>query len=62
MKISTKHTEAGAQPAFHFGGEIFNKFHSMTSSCFLNRGTTFSQTVTDKVLLATFPKMKTFQF
>jgi len=38
------------------------KFHSKTSSCLLNRGTTFSQTVTDKVLFTTFPKMRTFQF
>jgi len=36
----------GAQPAVRFGGEIFMKFHSMTSSCLFNRGTTFSQTVT----------------
>jgi len=28
------------------GGAIFMKFHSMTSSCLFNRGTTFSQTVT----------------
>jgi len=38
------------------------KFHLMTSSCLLYRGTIFSQTVTDKVLFVTFPKMKTFQF
>jgi len=38
------------------------KIDSITSSCLFNRGTTFSQTVTDKVLLATFPKMRTFQF
>jgi len=37
-------------------------FHSMTSSCLFNRGTTFSQTVTDKFLFATFPKMRTLQF
>jgi len=36
----------GAQPALHFGGAIFMKFHSMTSSCLFNRGTTLSQTVT----------------
>jgi len=30
----------------------------MTSSCLFNRGTTFSQTITDKVLFATFPKMR----
>jgi len=28
------------------GGEMFMKFHSMTSSCLFNRGTTFSQAVT----------------
>jgi len=28
------------------GGAIFMKFHSMTSSCLFNGGTTFSQTVT----------------
>jgi len=44
------------------GGGFFMKFHSMTSSCFFNRGTTFSQTVTDKFFFATFPKMRTFQF
>ena len=37
----------GAQPALHFGGGgSFMKFHSMTSSCLFNRGTSFSQTVT----------------
>jgi len=34
----------GAQPALHFGGAIFIKFHSMTSSCLFNRDTNFSQT------------------
>ena len=54
---------AGAQPALHFGwGAIFMKFYSMTSSCLFNRGTNFSQTVIDKVLFATFPKIRTFQF
>jgi len=38
------------------------KFHSLASSCLFNRGTTFSQTITDKVLFATFPKIRTFQF
>jgi len=38
------------------------KFHSMTSSCLINRVTTFSQTVTDEILFAAFPKMRTFQF
>ena len=51
-----------AQPALHFGGgAIFMNFYSMTPSwCLLNRDTTFSQAVTDKVLFATFPKMITF--
>jgi len=40
-------SRSGAQPALYFGGEIFMKFHSMTSSCLFNRGTTFSQTVTN---------------
>ena len=35
---------AGVQPALHFGGAIFMKFHLMTSSCLFNRGTNFSQT------------------
>jgi len=43
-------------------GAIFMKFHSMTSSCLFNSGTNFSQTVTDEVLFATFPKMRTFSF
>jgi len=38
------------------------KFHSMTSSCLLDRGTIFSQTVTEKVLFAVFLKMRTLQF
>jgi len=37
------------------------KFHSMTSLFLFNCGTTLSQTVTDKALFATFPKMRTFQ-
>ena len=42
---------AGAQPALHFGGgTIFMKFHSMTSSSLSNRGTTFSQTVTNIIM------------
>jgi len=45
-----------------FRGEQFMKFHSMVSSCLYNRGTTFSQMVTDKDLFAAFPKMTTFQF
>jgi len=46
-KQRESHSIPGAQPFLHFGGgEIFMKFHSMTSSCLFNRGTTFSQTVT----------------
>ena len=39
---------SGALPARSScrGGAIVMKFHSMTSSCLLNRGTTLSQTVT----------------
>ena len=44
------------------GVAIFMKFNSITASCLFNRGTTFSQTVTDKVLFAAFPKMRTLQF
>jgi len=40
------HSDTRAQPALHFGGGIFMKFHSMTPTCLFNRGTTFSQTVT----------------
>ena len=36
------------------------KFHSMTLSCLFNRGTTFSQTVTDKFLFATFSENENF--
>jgi len=41
-----------------FRGANFHELYSMTSSCLFNRSTTFSQTVTDKVLFATFLKMK----
>jgi len=41
-----QYSQPGAQPALHFGGTIFMKFHSMTSPCLFNRSTTFSQTVT----------------
>jgi len=40
---------------------IFMKVHLMTPSCLFNRGITFPQTVTDKVIFAAFPKMGTFQ-
>jgi len=54
---------SGTHPALHFGvGAIFIKFHLMTSSCLFNRGMTFQQTVTGKVLFAAFSKMRTFQF
>jgi len=48
----------GAQPALHLWGwgAVFMNFHLMTSSCLFIRGATFSQTVTDKVLFATFLK------
>jgi len=36
----------GRNQLFISGEAIFMKFHSMTSSCLFNRGTTFSQTVT----------------
>jgi len=36
----------GRNQLFISGGATFMKFHSMTSSCSFNRGTTFSQTVT----------------
>jgi len=50
---------SGTQPTLHFGGgAVFMNFHSMTSLCVFSRGTTYSQTVTDKVLFATLPKMR----
>jgi len=52
----------GRNQLFISGGAIIMKFYSMMSSCLFNRGTTFSQTVTDKFLFATFSKMRTFQF
>jgi len=52
----------GATSSSFRGGEIFIHVHSMTSSCLFIRDTTFSQAVTDKVLFATFPKMRTFYF
>jgi len=36
----------GRNQFFISGGTIFMNFHSMTSSCLFNRGTTFSQTLT----------------
>ena len=41
---------------------IFMNFKWMTSSCSFNRGAAFPQMVNDKVLFATFPKMRTFRF
>jgi len=58
--LNARHLASWAQPALHFGGAIFMNFQSMTSSCFFNRGATFSQTVTGKVLFTTFPKMRTY--
>ena len=55
-------TSQGRNQLFISARTIFMKFHSMTSSSLLNRGTPFSQTVTDNVLFATFPKMRTFSF
>ena len=45
--------QQGRNQLFISGGGSFMKFHSMTSSCLFNRGTTFSQTVTynDNVFL-----------
>jgi len=34
----------------------------MTLSRVFNRGRTFSQTITEKLFFAAFPKMRTFQF
>jgi len=34
----------------------------MTQPCLFNRDPTFPQAATGKVLFATFPKMRTFQF
>jgi len=52
---------SGEQPTVHFGGTIFMNFYSMTSLCLITCGTTFSQTVTDKVFSAAFAKMNIFQ-
>jgi len=49
----------GAQPALHFGGGFSDVI--VLIQPWLN-STTFSQTVTAKVLFATFSKMRTFQF
>jgi len=35
--------QPGAQPAFHFGGEIFMKFHLIKSLCLFNRGKIFAR-------------------
>jgi len=40
----------------------FENNHLKKPSCLFNHGTTFLQTVTDKVLFAAFPKKRTFQF
>ena len=44
------------------GGAVFMHFHSMTSSCLFNRGTTFSQTVTDMFLSQRFRKWELISF
>jgi len=49
----------GRNQLFIAGEAIFMKYHLMT---LFNRDTTSSKTVADKVLFATFPKMRSFQF
>ena len=44
--FTSPHQPRGATSSSFRGGAIFTKFHSMTSSCSFNRGTTFSQAVT----------------
>ena len=44
--FTSPHQPRGATSSSFRGGAIFTKFHSMTSSCLFNRGTTFSQTAT----------------
>jgi len=46
----------GRNQLFISGG---GNFHEL-SSCLFNRGTTFSQTVTDMLFSQTFPKMRTY--
>jgi len=63
MRLLPYQLNPWAQPALHFlGGSIFIEFHPMTLSRLFNRGTTFSQTVTERALFATFPIMRTFKF
>ena len=44
------------------GGGVFNELSFDYTIALIQPGTTFSQTVTDKVLFATFPKMRIIQF
>jgi len=46
---------------FIMGGN-FHELSLTTSSCLFNCGTNFSQTVTDEVLFAIFPKMRTYHY
>jgi len=46
MSSDLSRLNQGNNQLFISRGAIFMKFHSMTSSCSFNRGTTFSQTVT----------------
>jgi len=61
-RSSLQFSQLRGAAALHFGGLNFMKFHWMASSCLFNRGGTFSQTVTNNVLFATFQKMRTVQF
>jgi len=54
--ISYIHHQQGRNQLFISGGTIFMNFHSMTSSCLFNRGTTVSQTVTDTFFSQHFRK------
>jgi len=61
LRCSWNPMQLGSNQLLILGG-IFMKFHSMTSSCLFNRGTSFSQMVTYEVLFVAIPKMKSFQF
>jgi len=60
MYTNTARSIRSATSSSFRGGSIFINFHSITSSCLFNGGTTSSQTVTDIVIFATFPKMRTY--
>jgi len=49
-------SQQGRNQLFISGRAIFMNFHSMTSSCLFNHGTTFSQTVTDMFFSQHFRK------